>query len=478
MPSNPLQIRTVAILGVLVLATVRAPAFAAPTAEDWSSTAREALPAVVKISIDALRKVEGVERRALEVGTGFLIDPSGVIVTNRHVIDGAFRITVTMNDQSEWNAKLLGAAGMIDIAVLKINVNHPLPFLKFADSDKSQIGDPVMVIGNPLGLGISVSTGVISAVHRDLMNTPLDDFIQTDATINRGNSGGPMFDKDGNVIGVATKLITTQPGEGSNGLGLGIASTVAAYTVQHLLNPASTVGWIGVHLQDVTPSLQHAFDIPHASGCLVTQTEPGSPAREAGLRAGDVITRYGDKVPENARALMRDIVLTPINTTVPITYERDDQIRKVDITVADWKGMHARDASVINSTEHAAAARPPDLGLILTPMTDAARQFYKFTADSGVVVAAVQPTSEASTMGVTAGDVIQQVQGTDVGTPDDAIRMIKQAQARKEFVAILVARKDGSTRWIALYSGFIGSQQDSPAEPPRTGTPVAPASGR
>ena len=224
------------------------------------------------------------------------MDPSGIIVTNKHVIAGAFRITVTLSDRSQWNGTLIGAAGLIDIAVVKIDVGHPLPYLKFADSDKAEVGDAVILIGNPLGLGTSVTSGIISAVHRSLMNSPIDDYIQTDAALNHGNSGGPMIDTDGNVVGVDTILVTNGAGEGSNGLGFAIASKSAEYVLRHFLNPDSVrIGWIGIHVQDVTPSLQHAFNLPQAAGFLVTDTDNDSPAARAGLKFGDVITRYGDK---------------------------------------------------------------------------------------------------------------------------------------------------------------------------------------
>ena len=224
-----------------------APALAAATPMDWSSVIRQAIPAVVDISIESLATRNGVQQRQSEVGTGYLIDPNGTIVTNKHVIEGAFRIVVTMSDGSQYLAKLLGAGAIVDVAVIKIDADYPLPYLKFADSGKAEIGDPVAVVGNPLGLGTSVSTGVVSAVHRNLMNTPVDDYIQTDAALNHGNSGGPMLDHDGQVIGMSTILVTNGSGQGSEGLGFAISSDEVAMTVHRLLDPQSVpLGWIGV----------------------------------------------------------------------------------------------------------------------------------------------------------------------------------------------------------------------------------------
>jgi serine protease Do len=344
---------------------------------------------------------------------------------------------------------------VLDLAVLKIDAGHPLPYLKFADSEKAEVGEPVILIGNPLGLGTSVSSGIVSAVHRDLMNTPIDDYIQTDAALNRGNSGGPMLDPDGNVLGVSTKLVTTNPGESSAGLGFAISSNVADFTVRHLLHPEiGTVGWIGVHLQDVSPPLQSAFHLPGPEGFLVTETDDGSPAAAAGLRFGDVIIRYGDATPSDARDLMRRIIVTPINTTVPVTFEREGKVMTTNVTVADWKGMRLSEAEVTKGVASAAGAQAPDFGIILAPMSDTARRFYKFSATSGVVVAAVDPASEAAASGMRAGDVIIAVEDQRVTSPEQAMQAIAQAKASHQFVALLVSGKDGNPRWVALYSGY------------------------
>jgi serine protease Do len=289
----------------------RVSAYAAATPMDWSGVIRKALPTVVDISIESIVNKDGLQQRQRAVGTGFLVDPNGTIVTNRHVIQGAFRITVTMSDGLQYEAKLLGAGAVVDIAVLKIDAGHPLPFLTFADSRKAEIGDPVVVIGNPLGLGTSVSTGIVSAVHRNLMNTPVDNYIQTDAAINHGNSGGPMLDRDGKVLAVATILVTNGEGQGSQGLGFAIASDEVSLTVRRLEDPqAVSLGWIGVSLQDITPARKSAFHLQRLGGYLVTGVDPGSPAEQAGLRSGDVVTRFGDESPANASALMMDIIQT------------------------------------------------------------------------------------------------------------------------------------------------------------------------
>jgi serine protease Do len=456
-----------ALIASLALTAPATPALAAAAPMDWSSIVAKVLPSVVNISVETLVAKDGVPQRQQQVGTGFLIDPSGTIVTNKHVIAGAFRITVTLFDQSQWHAKVLAAAQLLDLAVLKIDVGHPLPFLKFADSDRARIGDPLIVIGNPLGLGTSVSSGIISALHRDLSNTPIDDYIQTDAAINHGNSGGPVLDRDGEVLGVATILVTASAGQGSEGLGFAIASKEAEYAVQHLLHPdIGSVGWIGVHVQDVTPPLQRAFHLQYPGGCLITQIDDDSPAYDYGLQVGDVITRYGDIMPENSRALIHDIAVTPANQTVPVTVERNGKVLTIDVTITYWPDLAAPLSSVLTSMQDAAAASPPDFGLVLSPMTGAAKRLYKLPADGhGVVVAAVDPASDAFTVGISSGDVIEQVGNTSVDSPEQVLQAMQKAEANDRFVALLVAKQD-TKRWIALYSGNTGVPEEKP--PPAT----------
>jgi serine protease Do len=395
--------RFAAICGVVAVVAAlsgvpRAPSYAAATPMDWSSVIKQAVPAVVDISVETLATRNGVQQRERAVGTGFLIDPDGTIVTNRHVIEGAFRIIVTMSDGSQYQAKLIGAGAVLDIAVLKIEAGHPLPFLAFADSRKAEIGDPLVVIGNPLGLGTSVSSGIVSAVHRNLMNTPVDNYIQTDAAINHGNSGGPVLDREGKVVAVATILITNTAGQGSQGLGFAIASDLASLTAKHLLDPSSApLGWIGVHLQDVTPALKSAFDLQHLGGFVVTGIDPGSPAEQAGLLSGDVITRFGDSRPANSPELMMDIIQTPHGTRVPVAFERHGRPMQTEVTVAPWAQVDIGEAELMHSAAEAQAAETPDLGVILAPITNLARRLYNITADNGVLVATVDPASDAFT---------------------------------------------------------------------------------
>jgi serine protease Do len=443
---------------VLALPAIRVHAGTMPI--DWSSIVRQTMPCVVNIATDTIINKNSVEQRSRDVGSGFLIDRSGIIATNKHVIAKAFHIIVTMSDRSQWNAQLIATAPILDFALVKIDVGHPLPFLKFADSEKAEVGEPVILFGNPFGLGTSVSSGIVSAVHRDLMNTPTDDYIQTDAALNRGSSGGPMIDRDGNVLGISTILVTKNEGEGFNGLGFAISGTAAAYTVRHLLHPdIATVGWIGVHVQDVSPPLKSAFHLSQPGGFLVTKVDTDSPAVTSGLRFGDVITRYGNAMPSTASGLMRQIIRTPINTTVPLTFKRDGKTMTAKVTVTAWKDMRGLDIQGIKNMARAAAAHSPDFGIVLAPMSEAAREFYKVTTPSGVVVAAVDPASEAFANGMKAGDVVLAVGDQAVTSAEEAMQALARARASEQFVALLVSGRDDNPRWLALYSGYLPMSQ-------------------
>jgi serine protease Do len=448
---------------VLLLILPPPDARAEATPMDWSGIVSQVLPSVVNISVETIVDKDGGPQRQHAVGTGFIIDPNGTIATNKHVIAGAFRITVTLSDHTQWSAKLIAACKLLDLAIIRINVGYKLPFLTFANSNNARVGDPVMVIGNPLGLGTSVSGGMISALHRDLMNTPIDDYIQTDAAVNHGNSGGPMLDRNGRVLGIATILVTEGANEGSNGLGFAIAGSEADFAIQHLLHPdTGGIGWIGVHLQDVIPPLARAFQLSKPDGLLITQIDPGSPASNAGLQPGDIITDVSDITSSlpvaNSREFMIHVIQVPVGTPLELTIDRRGSTRHVSVTVADWPDLRTPDATLSNTREDAAAAQAPDCGLILAPLTAAARRYFHLGTDQGVVVSAVDPTSEAFTSGITSGDVIEQVQNTLVDSPDQVMRLIGQAQGNQRFVALLVARKT-SQRWIALYSGNVSSQQ-------------------
>ena len=479
-PARPLS-AALALAFVLALGGVAAPrpALAAAPAIGWSAIARKVVPAVVNISvltIDTGAKHAGIGEREEEVGSGFIVDPSGVIVTNKHVIAGAFRITVRLNDGTELPAKVIAAASMVDLAVLKVDAGHPLPVLKLAPAGAVQPGDPVLAIGNPLGVGTSLSAGIVSGLNRNLMKTPFDDYVQTDAAINHGNSGGPLIDTAGQVVGVDTILLTNLPNEGSNGLGFAISSTVVGYVVHHLIDPrAAPLGWIGTQLQDLTPDLAQAFGMAGQRGILVTGIDADSPAARAGLHAGDVILSYWAQAmdqPPDARAMMRDVATIPIGRKLVLEIRRAGKTMAVPVTVRAWPNMMEPRGSMVAAQGAALPLPSPDLGLLLARITPVARQQYKLGAAKGVLVVAVDKQSEAYLRGLNPGDLIERVQDQAVTDPAEVYRLARAAAARGRFVALLVRRKNG-TSWIALHAdgggeadGTMaqGSDRSAPAE--------------
>lgn len=455
-------------LGVLlVLLVPRGFAATAGTSiTGWASVAERVIPATVSVLtvkvVGSYQKDKNDEKdvrgtagqRKRYVGAGFIVDPSGIIVTNRHVINGALWIVVKLNDGTELPAKLVAASPVVDLALLKVDAGRKLPALKLAPGDAVRVGDPVLAIGNPLGVGTSLSAGIVSGLQRDLMNTPFDDYVQTDAAINHGNSGGPLIDTAGEVVGVNTILLTNQPNEGSNGLGFAISSTVVAAALRHLLHPNQRpIGWIGVHLQGMTPNLTKALGLPQTGGFIVTGVDPDSPARQVGLGTGDVILRYGAETPANARALMRDIATTPIGETRELTVWDDGRMRQVTVTVRVWPKVSESPAEVMVNPTDVLPEAPPDLGLLLAPISPIARKVYKLGDRKGVLVVAVDEMSEAYSRGLRSGVVIERVQDQPVNTPAEATRLIRDAARRLPLVALLVRWDDGA-QWVALHTGY------------------------
>ena len=472
-----------AALAAILLAAAPAAADPGPMAS-WSDAdiAGRVLPAVVNITVEKIVKDpggSGMGRRETFFGSGFVIDPSGLIVTNRHVIEDAIWITVGFADRSQAAAELIAACGLTDVALLKTDAGHPLPALKFADSDQARIGDPVLAAGNPLGIGTSVSAGIVSALNRDIMTSPFDQDIQTDAAINHGNSGGPLVDRDGAVIGLNTALTALTANGGSIGIGYAIPSNEVAYVVHALLDPnASQPGWIGLHLQDVTSDLAQSFGLPARRGLIVTGSDAGSPAQAAGLRSGDIVLRYGDMAPADSRALMREVTQTPLGRTVPLTVWRDGQQREVPVTVAAWPGMVIERGAMMASAGSAEQARPASLGLDLGPVTESARKQYQLAAAEGVLVTGVETDAEAFNRGVTPGDVILKVQNTPVGSPAQVQSLVEQAREKRRIVALLVSGKGGA-RWVSLYFGAAAPPSSTRGLNASAGpeSPAAPAQG-
>src|SRR3984893_6525427 len=387
-------------------------------------------------------------QKAQAVGTGFIIDANGWIVTNFHVAGKADSITVTLADGRKLPAKMVGGDEKTDLALIKVESDKPLPYVTFADATKVRVGQPVMAVGNPFGLGGTVTTGIVSARGRDIHSGPFDDYIQTDAAINRGNSGGPLFDMDGHVIGINTAIFS--PSGGSIGLGFAIPSSLAEPVVAQLrTNGRVERGLLGVQIQPVTEELAQSMSLSSEKGCLVAQVQPDSPALAAGIKSGDVIKSVDGKNIETIRDLTRMISAVKPGTSVKLDLWRDGKDMSVTAKVGDQK----EEGAVVKPTADqpdAKKAEPMSYGVSLAPISPEARQELKLDDSiKGAVVAAVEPGSPADDQGLKAGDVLQQVGKDMVDSPKMAAEKLKEAKKTGKPVLMKIYR-EGMTRFVAI----------------------------
>ena len=388
------------------------------------------------------------------VGSGFVIDPAGLVVTNYHVVQDAFDIMVMFSDGSTLPGKMLSASRTADLALVEVKPDHPLTAAHWGDSDKLQVGDQVFAAGNPFGLGLSVSAGIVSALNRDIQNSPYDDLIQTDATINHGNSGGPLFDMQGNVVGVDSTIIS--PTTGSVGLGFAIPSSSARFVLDRLRTYGWVrPGWIGVKVQQVTSDIADAMGMTDPRGAIVAWVLPEGPAQKAGLAVGDVVLRFNGHTPSDERALLRDIVRTPVGERVTLSLRRGGSERDVPVVVEEWPRdqWDKRDAPMV--AKRPKMTIPQDLGLTLVPVPKAQRAGLGLEDGlDGVLVSGVAANTDAAQRGMAGGDVILRVQDKTVATPAEVQAGIDAARAAKrDHVLMLVlpkVRDVPGPKWVAL----------------------------
>ncbi|MDA7947606.1 MAG: Do family serine endopeptidase [Hyphomicrobiaceae bacterium] len=388
-------------------------------------------------------------RRVNSLGSGFVIDESGIIVTNNHVIDGADEIFVNFNDNTKLKVeKIIGTDSKTDIALLQVKSDKPLKPLKFGDSTKMRTGDWVMAIGNPFGLGGTVTLGIISAKKRDINSGPYDEFIQTDAAINRGNSGGPLFNMDGEVIGLNTAIIS--PTGGSIGIGFAVPSNTAMHVIDQLRRFGETRrGLLGVRIQSVTDSIAESLGMEKSTGALVASVTPDSPAEKAGIKVGDVILSFDGKDVESMRILPKLVARTSIGKTVDVVVLRDDKKKTVTVTIGRMKESPKK---VSAKKEDKEPAKTSLLGLSLSEMTDELRTKFKIDqAVEGVVITEVNPESDAAQKSIAAGQVIVEVQGAKVKTPDEVkTQVAEKKKSGKKSVLLLIADGKGELRFVAV----------------------------
>jgi serine protease Do len=386
---------------------------------------------------------QGGPRNATALGSGFVISEDGYIVTNNHVIDGADEIMVEFRDGSELPAKLIGRDKNVDIALLKVEAKAALPFVDFGNSDTARVGDWVMAVGNPLGQGFSVSAGIISARNRELSGA-YDDFIQTDAAINRGNSGGPLFNMDGDVIGVNTAILS--PSGGSIGIGFSMAANVVDPVVKQLKEFGEVRrGWLGVNIGDVTEDMAQALGMDTPAGAIIRDVFDG-PAKDAGLLTMDVIVMFDGQDVADAGALVRLVGAAPVGKAVKTIVLRDGTRKTIDVVL----GQRPEPEDIASNAQPAPEAEMI-LGMGLATIDDAAREKYTLDADvSGLVVTQVDAESPAAAKGIQEGDVITDAGQKAVTSVDEFQAQIDAAvDAGRQSLLVLV-RREGQPRFVVL----------------------------
>lgn len=388
-------------------------------------------------------------RKATALGSGFIISADGFIVTNNHVIDGADEIVIELFEGGKLEAKLIGRDKKTDIALLKVDADKPLPFVSFGNSDVSRVGDWVMAVGNPLGQGFSVSAGIISARNRSLRGS-YDDFIQTDAAINKGNSGGPLFNMDGDVIGVNTAIIS--PTGGSIGLGFSMSSNVVSKVVAQLQEFGETRrGWLGVRIQEVDKGLAEAIGLDKVAGALVSDV-PEGPAATAGIKSGDVILSFDGKDVKNTRGLVQAVGAAEVGITVRVVVFRDGKTQTIKVVLG--RREDAERAPVVPTSAKPGAKEAEVMGLKMTALTDEIRNSLGLDKDAnGVAVVAVDETSNAFEKGLRSGDLIAEVGQKPVSSPRDVTEAFSAAREAGRKSVLLLVRRSGDPRFVALSLG-------------------------
>jgi len=461
----------IALMFAAITAAPSLDAAAREPGESFADLAENSLPAVVNISTTQTitprerpelppgtpfedffkdffdRNGEGQRpRQSSSLGSGFVIDPSGIVVTNNHVIDGADEIVVRFQDDSELPATVLGRDPKTDLAVLKVESPKPLPALKLGDSDEIRVGDWVIAIGNPFGLGGSVSAGIISARARDIRSGPYDDYLQTDAAINKGNSGGPMLNMAGEVIGVNSAIFS--PTGGSVGIGFAVPTSLAGPVIDQLRRFGETKrGWLGVHIQTVTDEIAAQLKMDKARGALVASVSAGGPAEAGGIKDKDVIVAFDDKQIDKVRQLPRIVAETEIGSTVPVRVWRDGGERTLQITVA----------RLDESPEPAATAASDGpveivpLGIAVLPLDDGIKAEQNIAPDiDGVMIVAVDQDGPAAEKDVRAGDIIVEVNQDPVTSPAEVSKQVEATEAAKRKSVLMLLNRKGELRFVAV----------------------------
>jgi serine protease Do len=397
---------------------------------------------------------EGQQRRSNSLGSGFVIDASGIIITNNHVIGEANDITINFNDGTKLKAEVVGKDAKVDIAVLRVKPDKPLKAVKFGDDQASKVGDWVIAIGNPFGFDSSVSAGILSARNRRIGSGPYDSFIQTDAAINRGNSGGPLFNMNGEVIGINTAIVS--PSGGSIGIGFAVPATLALSVVQQLREFGETRrGWLGVRIQEVDDTIAETLGLGRVRGALVAGVDESGPAKPGGIETGDVIVKFDGKDVRDSRDLPRLVAAAPVGKAVDVVIFRKGKEEQRKITLGRLEDGKKQLASA-NGTPRNAPAAPQVtrrvLGMELAPLNaDTRKRFNLKDGQKGVVITGVTPNSNAADKRIQAGEVIVEVGQEAVGTLQEVSDRVEKLKKDGRRAALFtVANAQGEVRFVAV----------------------------
>jgi serine protease Do len=391
---------------------------------------------------------EGQAHR-IALGSGFIIDPSGYVVTNSHVVGNAGKVELTLQDNTKYPAKIIGRDPKTDIAVLKINADKPLPYVTFGDSSAAQVGDWVMAVGNPFGLGGTVTTGIISARGRDIHSGPFDDFLQIDAPINRGNSGGPTFNLDGQVIGINTAIYS--PNGGSVGIGFAVPSNVAKSVVTQLEEHGKVSrGWLGVQIQEVTPAIAASLALHGEHGALVAVVTRNSPGAKAGLKQGDVILSFNGSEVEKLHDLPRLVAAGAPASSAKLQVWRNGQTVELQATLGELPNTE-QVASATGDQEEDQSATASALGMHFAPLTSQLRRELHIGKEvEGVVITRVDPGSAADDVGLSEADIVVAIDQQPVNTPQEAAAKLKEIAASQKKSALLLLNRHGVTQYVGV----------------------------
>jgi serine protease Do len=390
-------------------------------------------------------------RRAQSLGSGFIVDAAGYVVTNNHVIEGADEVSVTLQDNTTLKATIVGRDESGDIALLKVKTDKQLPTVDFGDSGTMRVGDWVLAIGNPFGLGGTVTAGIVSARGRDIHQGQYDDFIQTDAAINRGNSGGPLFNMDGQVIGINTAIFS--PSGGSIGIGFSIPSNMAKNIVAQLKaygHPRR--GWLGVKIQQVTPEIAESLGLKDANGAMVAGVTDGGPAEKAKIHGGDIILKFGGQDVKEMHNLPRIVADSEVGKEVPVVLWRDGK----EVTVQTVLAERPADAELASTDtpKPTDTTKPTDitgLGMKVAPVSQELKDKFQLGADQkGVVITDVSPNTPAAERGLKPGDVIMEVQQAEVAAPSDIQKQVDAARKADRKNVLMLIQREGGVQYVPL----------------------------